>query len=374
MRRLVVSLGSLLLVASLTGCPTVPEEDARAAIQQAFEAANPQGRYGVEITGKSVWLTASMFQEECLHDNDLAFSDDAKKRPRGGKGLRISPTYGAQRFITGFTEKGWCVYMGADPRIDIRQGSWEGDHWDFFTILSFSDPSPWAQCLEYNALNRQVAVVKADDGSARVKGALALFEDNCPQPLPGGEERRSAVRPSTKAPHPPGMREVKSLLTEFDNALYDRDFEAALGLVSCYNVFEEQKYGTCSVAELINLAPLARNGATRPEDGPPWSMNAFDSLDSLKRVFADRDDKSLFHVGIEPRRGGKKRTLAVQWVSGAWKVVGVVGLQAEDLTTMQIVYDLDRKPKREIFERRLQGEPIDAKGHPYDPDAEEVEG
>lgn len=369
MRCFALPVGSLLLLATLTGCPTVPEEDARAAIQQAFEAANPPGRVGVEVKGKSVWLTAPMFQEECLHDNDLAFSDDSKKRPRGSKGLRISPTYTNQRFITGFTDAGWCIYLGSDPRIDIREGTWEGDHWDYFVIMSFAEASPWAQCLDYPVLNRQVSVVRAEDGSAKLETDLAIVDGTCPQPLPGGEERRSAVRPTTKPSSPPSLDQVKALLGQFDQALYDRDFETALDLVSCYNVFEEQRYGTCSVAELINLAPLPRNGQARPEDGPPWSMNVFDSLDAMKRVSADRDDPSLFHVEITPRRGDK-RSLAVQWVAGSWKLVGVVGLKAEDLTMMQIVYDLDRKEKREIFERRMQGEPIDAKGNPYDPYAE----
>jgi hypothetical protein len=368
MRRLALASGSLLLIATLTGCPTVPEEEARAAIQQAFEAANPPGRHGVELRGKSVWLTADMFQEECLHQNDLAFSDDASKRPRGSKGMRISPIYDAQRFFTGFTEDGWCVYLGSDPRIDIRQGTWEGDHWEFPTIIGFAESSPWAQCLDYPVLNRLVSVGKADDGGAEVEGELALFDDACPRPLPGGEERRSAVRPTSKAPQAPSLDLVRALLTDFDQALYDRDFEKALGMVSCYNVFEKDKYGTCSVAELISLAPLPRNGAVRPEDGPPWAMNVIDSLDALERVRPDRDDPSMFHVMVKPRKG-EDRSLAVQWVGGGWKLVGVVSLKAEDLTKMEIIYDLHRKEKKEIFERRMQGEPIDAKGYPYDPNA-----
>jgi hypothetical protein len=368
MRRLALSAGSMLIVTTLTGCPTVPEEEARAAIQQAFEAANPQGRYGVEVKGHSVWLTADMFSEDCLHSNDLAFSDDATKRPRGSKGLRISPTYNNQRYITAFTEDGWCIYQGSDPRIDVRTGTWEGDHWEFFTVLSFAEASPWAQCLEYPVLNRPIAVVKGDDGAAKVQGDLALFTDACPQPLPRGEERRAGVRPSTKPSGAPSVAQVKALLTEFDQAMYDREYEQALGMVSCYNVFEKQTYGTCSVAEIIGLGPLPRNGAARPVDGPPWSMNVFDSVDAVKRVFPDRDDPSLFHVEVVPRKGDD-RSLAVQWVAGTWKLVGVVSLKAEDLTKLEFVYDLHRKEKREIFERRLLGEQIDAKGFPYDPTA-----
>ncbi len=360
----------VVMVPALAGCPTVAEEDARVAIQQAFEQANPPGRTGVELRGKSVWLKAPMFDEECLHSKDLAFSDRAGDRPRSSKEMRISPTYNAQRYLTGFTEQGWCVYTGSDPTLDLRDGSWEGDRWEFFAVFGMREPTPWFECLQYDVLHRGVLVTRADDGSAKVGTDMTLMHGECAHPLPGGERRRSAVRPSTKAPRAPSMEQVRSLLGEFDQALWDRDFEEALSLVSCYNVFEEQRYGSCSVAELITLAPLPRNGVTRPEDGPPWSMNVIDSLDQLQRIFPDRDDESLFHVQVDPNRGDKQRSLALQWVSGTWKLVGVVGLKAEDLTTMRIIYDLDRKEKREIFERRMQGEQIDEKGNPYDPYAE----
>ncbi|MFH1465845.1 MAG: hypothetical protein ABIO70_15770 [Pseudomonadota bacterium] len=363
-------LGLLPLALGLTGCPTVPEEAAEAAIKQAFEAANPPGRVGAEVLGKSVWLSAPFFEEECLTQNDLAFPDDPTKRPRSQKGLRISPTYKNQRYITGFTEKGWCIYMGSDPTLDLRKGEWKGDHWAYLGIVGLGEPSPWFQCLDYKTTHRELVVTKGEDGQPKVSGDIAMFDDACPHPLPGGEQRRGSSRPSARAPRAPSLDEVKGMLRDFDQALYDRDFEKALGMVSCYNVFEEQRYGSCSVAELINLGAMPRGGVARTEDGPPWTMNAFDSYDQLKRVFADRDDPSLFHVGIKPTRGDADRSLAVQWAGGAFKIVGVVGLLAEDLTSMRIVYDLDRKERRAIFERRMQGEPIDERGDPYDPYAE----
>ena len=44
-------------------------------------------------------------------------------------------------------------------------------------------------------------------------------------------------------------------------------------------------------------------------------------------------------------------------------MVGVVGAKSECLTGIRYVYDLHRKEKRDIFERRLSGEQIDEKGH-----------
>jgi hypothetical protein len=370
MPRHLPTLGLLPLALGLVGCPSVPEGDARAAIQQAFEAANPPGRTGAEVLGKAVWLTAPFFEEECLHEKDLAFSDAAAKRPRGAKGMRISPTYKNQRFITGFTEKGWCIQMGSDPTLDLREGEWKDGHWTFLGIYGMTSPSPWFECLDYKTLHRDLTVSRGEDGQPKVGDNLALFDDACPHPLPGGEERRGETRPSIPALRAPSLDEVKGLLRDFDQALYDRDFEKALGMVSCYNVFEEQRYGSCSVAELIALGAMPRGGAARVEDGPPWTMNAFDSWDQLKRVFPDRDDPTLFHVKIEPTRGDQDRSLAVQWVGGGFKIVGVVGLMAEDITSMRVVYDLDRKERREIFERRMKGEPIDEQGNPYDPYAE----
>ncbi len=371
MRALSDGVAFVALTLLLTGCPAVPEEDARAGIQQAFEQANPPGRTGIELVGKAVWLRGPMFQDSCLHAKDLAFTDDPKSRARGAKDIqRITPTYQNQRFITGFTEKGWCVYVGDSPSMQLGEGSWSDGRWSFDASFAIQDPTAWFECLTPDMLQREV-IVRADDaGHPEVETDMSLFADSCPKPLPGGEERRAAVRPSSPAPRPPTPAQARVLLDKFDQALYDRDYQAALALVSCYNLYEEQKYGTCSVAELITLASLPRGSGPRPEDGPSWTQGTADSLDALGAIQRDRDDPTLFHVEVKSRRGGDKRTLALQWVRGEWKLVGVVGLQAEDITTMRFIYDLHRKEKREIFERRMQGEQIDEKGNPVDPYAE----
>ena len=59
-----VSLGMLV-----SGCPDVTGEQAevaKAAVEQGFAAANPAGRTGVEVLGKTVWLEAPMFDKSCL--------------------------------------------------------------------------------------------------------------------------------------------------------------------------------------------------------------------------------------------------------------------------------------------------------------------
>ena len=63
----------------------------------------------------------------------------------------------------------------------------------------------------------------------------------------------------------------------------------------------------------------------------------------------------------------------MQWADGGWHLVGFVGRKAEGLTIARFFYDLHRKDKREVFERRLGGEQIDENGHPLDPFAAPAE-
>jgi hypothetical protein len=103
---------------------------------------------------------------------------------------------------------------------------------------------------------------------------------------------------------------------------------------------------------------------------PPWSEGVFVDLEHFGAITADRQDATLFHVGLKHHRSKKPRTMAVQWVDGRFKVVAVVSLRGEGLTTPRFVYDLDRKDRRDIFERRYKGEKIDALGNSTDPNAE----
>ena len=102
-------------------------------------------------------------------------------------------------------------------------------------------------------------------------------------------------------------------------------------------------------------------------DGPPWSMNAFKSLDDLGKPQRDGQDPTLFHVQVKAAKGkAKSRSMAIQWADDEWKVVGVLGRLSEGLATVQVVYDLDRRERRDIFERRMKGEQIGEDGTPLD--------
>jgi len=61
-----IALGSLA-----AGCPDVTGEQtetAKAAVEQAFQEANPPGRTGVEVLGKTVGLEAPMFEKSWLRE------------------------------------------------------------------------------------------------------------------------------------------------------------------------------------------------------------------------------------------------------------------------------------------------------------------
>lgn len=362
---------SFLLVAlgAGWGCgPSIPEEAAREAVKSAFADANPPGRTGLELGGRAVWLRTDAFEDACLEQKDLAFNDNVADRPARYKDRkRISPTYQNQRYITAATDTGWCVYLGSDPTLSIDEANWARDHWILTVSYGMEEPTPWFECLARHVTHRTVNVRSEEDESV-VEGDLALTEGDCPHPLPGGEERTPRARPTADAPRAPSRSTVLALFRAFDEALYQKEWEKALDMVSCYNLYEERKYGSCSVAELISVGPLTR-GSPRPEDGPPWLENVVFSVEDFGAIRRDRRDGSLYHVRLDSERGGS-RTVAVQWVDGRWKLVGVVGRKAEALTFMRFVYDLDRREKRDIFERRMEGEPIDEKGHPLDPYAD----
>jgi hypothetical protein len=356
-------------LAILPACsPRFSEDEAIDAVMRAFQEADPPGRSGVELLGRSVWLRAGMFDNACLEEKELAFNDTEDMRPDALKGVeRISPTYKNQRYITAPTPKGWCVLLGENPTLTITNARRDHGVWRLSAVYGMEKPTPWFECLAGTAIQRSLQV-GSKDGEPEVQGSVALFDDACPTPMPGGEERVGRPRPTTAPSGPPSRDEVRSLLQAFDDALSAKDYEKALGLVSCYNPFEKETYGSCSVAEILHLAPLLKGRPENPGDGPPWLEYVMDDVGSFGAIVPDPQDRTMFHVKMQSRRG--PRSLAVQWADGAWKVVGVVGIKAEDITTMRIVYDLDRPAKHAIFERRVQGELIDEKGYPIDPSSQ----
>ena len=65
-----------------------------------------------------------------------------------------------------------------------------------------------------------------------------------------------------------------------------------------------------------------------------------------------------------------QRSLTVQWVDGQYKLMAVVSLKGEGMTSPRFVYDMHVPQRRKIFEKRLKGEPIDERGNNYDPFAD----
>jgi|GEM_PF-1935017 len=372
-----VVLGLVATAILGTGCGAVAtpsEEAARAVLEPALTQATPAGRTGLLLKGKAVWLQAPMFDKSCLEQNDLAFNDDPASRPSSGGGIpRISPTYKNQRYLLASTPTGYCVLLGDGLKAEIKDARYDWatkDRWHFTVAYTMANPTPWFGCLDPTVRERDIVVRQGEgEGAAPIiEGTLAIAEGDCPQPMPGGEERTARPRPSSAAPRPPSKADVEKLVKAFDDALWQGDFAAARDQLACYNLFEEDTFGSCSLAEVIALGPVPR-GEPRMQDGTPWLEYLQDSPAAFGRISPDRKDKSLFHVEVTHKRTGKVRTFSVQWVGGAWKLVGVVGRQAESITTVRILTDLGDKDKRDIFERRLAGEPIDEQGNPLDPNA-----
>lgn len=367
-RSLALIMGAL----AGAGCGADLDPDAaQAAVEQAFKEANPPGRTGMELKGKNVWLEAPYFDEGCITGKHLAFPDDPHRRPKN-TGPRISPTYASQRFLTAATEDGVCVYLGDTPTLTVDEVSWGGDRYRVHITVGMEKPTEWFNCLEDTEKKRMVEVTVREDGSTELLRNVDLYQGDCPAPLPGGEAREGTARPSTKAVSAPSEAEVVALAKAFDEALWNLDFSKARELTSCFNVFEEQPYGACAASEFLVLGPVPR-GEVRPQDGTPWNEYVFADLDSMGRIVKDPVDGSVWHATFKHKRTGKTKSFGVQKVKGEWKMLGIVGRQAEGITTVRYMNDLHDKDKRAILERRLAGEEIDERGEPLNPEAEEAE-
>lgn len=370
------ALPLMLLILACGPAVTISEEEARAVLEPALAAGTPAGRTGVLLKGKAVWLQAPWFDKACLEQNDLAFNDDPASRPATGGGVpRISPTFKNQRFLTASTPTGYCVVLGDGLKAEIKAAEFDWgtqDRWRFTVAWTMAQPSPWFNCLDASVRERVVVVRQGEDGSAVLDGDAVLASGDCPHPLPEGEDRAASPRPTKAAPKAPSRDDVVAALKAFDDALWEGDFLAARRAMSCYNLFQDEKYGNCSVGELISTGPVSR-GDPRLQDGTPWLEYIQDGYDGFTRIVADRKDRSLYHVVYKHKRTGKDRSLSVQYVDGGWKVVGVVGRQAEAITTARVINDLHDSRRRDIFERRVAGEKIDEEGNslvPEEPPAE----
>ncbi len=366
-------LAGLFALTTLTGCGELvapfSSEEATAVVQDAFTAANPGGRTGSLLRGKAVWLETDVFDKSCLEEKDLAFNDDPANRPTSAAGKpRISATYEHQKWLTASTEQGYCVYMGDDPTLEVGEVAWNLDRYRVNVTYGLSNATPWWECVANNKKSRVIEVVD-EGGKPALQGSMALFEGDCPHPLPSGETRKGSSTPNPTGKEP-SKSEVAALVEQFDKALYDGDFVTALDMVSCYNVFEDPTWGACSAGEIVSVGP-SFTGNPRAQDGTPWLEYVATDAGSLGKLKRDRKIKGRWHVMMKHKRSGKARSFAVERVGGALKLVGVVGRQAEAITAVRFVYDLHDRDKSDILTRRLEGEEIDEAGNPTVPVEEE---
>jgi len=373
MRSQFLLLAQLSSVAWLSACgPDLNPDLAQAAVEEAFAEANPAGRTGLELLGKNVWLQASVFDEGCLTSKNLAFPDDPSRRP-ANSGPRISPTYEAQRYLTAATETGFCVYLGDTPTLTVDEVSWGGDRYRVHVTYGMEKATDWFECLESSEKKRMIEVTIDEAGVPQLGRNVDLYKGACPHPLPEGASREGTKRPKKDAAPKPTKAEVVALAKDFDQALWDMDFVKAKEMTSCFNLFEEKKYGSCAVSEFLSLGPIQR-GEMRAQDGTPWHEYAFTDLDSASfGLVRDSGDPSVWHATVKHKRTGKTKSFGVQRVGTSWKMLGVVGRQAEAITTVRYMNDFHDRSKRDIFDRRLAGEEIDENGEPLNPDAEEQE-
>ena len=357
------------------GSDSESEAKARALVQDTFAQQIKPGPFGTEALGKGVWFRAPAINGGCLQSKDWGHMDDPAHSSAANKSStrRISPNYGAQNNWTARTEKGWCIFLGNDLKMEITQANYVGDAWVVDYAFTMERPGGWWDCVDENKRAGYVRVLEADDGTMTLEGngadELGLFQGACPAPLTGTDdlERKGESRPDKKPGQAPSKADAIAAVKRLDDALFNGDFVAARDATACYNLQEKQPFGACAPSEFLNLGPIPRGGAPRMSDGPPWSMNTFKSIDDLGKPTRDSKDPTLFHVQVKAAKGKHKaRTLAIQWVDKEWKVVGVVGRLSEGLATAQIIYDLDRSDRRDIFERRMKGEQIGEDGLPLD--------
>jgi hypothetical protein len=360
----------LLFVLAACDGATGRDAEVQTFVEQAFATARPSGAVGTEVQGKGVWYRTPVFDGQCLQTKELGIRDQGRGGGAAGEGIRISPRYGHQNDWVLNTDKGFCVYLGESLSMTVKNVTKVGDDWVVDVNYAMGIPGDWWQCIAPDQRDAMVRVKAGADGALVLDSDVGLARGGCPQPLPSdGRTRTATKRPMGKPPKPPTVADARSAMKRLDDALFSGDHTAALAATSCYNLYEEKPYGACSVGEIINVGPIPR-GEMQMKDGPPWTMNAFKSVDDIGPIVKDKDDPTMFHVRVAEARGKKRkdRHATLQWADGEYKIVGVVQRLAEGLTSIEYINDLDRKDKRDIFDRRVKGERIGPDGEPVHPD------
>ena len=360
--------------APLAACGAAPvdSQPAKDAVIAAFAQANPPGRTGLLLKGHSVWLEAPAFTASCLTGKDLAFIDDPRGRPAGSAG-RITPTYENQRWLLKSTAQGYCVLLGADPKIELGEASYGQDVWRIDAKISMGAPSPWFECLDESAKTRKIEVRYDKEGKAEVVTDLSVGQGDCPAPLVGSEVRTGAASPAGAGGAAPTKAEVIALVKDFDKLLDDADHAGAFAKLSCVNLFATPPWGACAVSELLAVGPSFA-AERKAWHGTPWLEYGLKSVDDIGAISKDAEIPGLFHVSFHHQRSDRSRSFSVQRIDGELRMFGVVERKAEGLTVARLLSDLADKDKRAVLKRRLAGEDIDAEGNSNKPEPEPAAG
>lgn len=360
----------MLLIALMLGCNSkMDEATVKGVVEKAFLEANPTtGHFGLELVGKGQWFDNSFFEAECLMGKELAFTNYKKSG-------QLSPSYPAQQAITATTPRGYCLDLGENLSYKIESiehvsemGSMDIQNVTF--RFDLKNPTPWASCLKENSLQRTVRVENLD-GTPKLnaKDTVAFQSDNrCVNPILGTPKKSASPRPEGTAPKEPTMEEIKTLAQKFDDAIFNQEYENALGMLSCVNLLDGAKWGMCAVSDLVGLGP-STHGDERMEG--PWLEGTQYNFEAIEKIVADKADKSIFHVLMPHRKTKATRSFSVQWVNNGWKLLGAVSIPGAGLTSVRLMNDLHEKQYRDAFDKRLAGEEVDFKGNLLNPDEDE---
>lgn len=365
----------LMLMSLLFGCNSkMDEATVKGVVEKAFLEQNPtEGRYGWEIIGKAQWFVGQGFNMECLMENELAYVNYDKPG-------QITPSYPAQHSITAASKKGYCIDMGSDLSYTINsiEHVSEMGSMDIQMVnLTFelNNAAPWVSCLNEDVLTRMVRVENLTGTPSINKDDLEKLafqsSNGCPNPVPATADRVGGTRPEAKPTKAPTVDEARALAQKFDDKLFEGDIKGAYEMLSCVNLYEKAMWGTCSTSDLLAVGP-STHGDERMES--PWMEYTQYNFDALKKVVADKQDPTLFHVLMPHRKNKNTRSFSIQWVGGEWRLFGAVSIMGAGLTPIRLMNDLHDKQYREAFEKRLAGEEVDYKGNPLNPNAEEEEG
>jgi hypothetical protein len=360
----------MIIIGLLLGCASkMDEATVKNVVDKAILESNvTTGHYGYELLGKGQWYSGKGFINDCLMGKELAY-------PNYNKIGEITPNYFVQNTITASSKKGYCIDLGEDltytiDKIEQVSATGSMDIQNVTVSFSFTKPSPWVECLEEGYMTRTIRVENLD-GTPKLnaKDSLALQDNNgCPNPIPGTQQRKPSSRPQTPATTPPTKEAIQQLAQKFDDALFEKKFDLALEMVSCVNLYEDNKWGTCVISELITLG-ASTHGDEQMEG--PWMEGTQYNFNAIESIVADKQDPTLFHVTMPHRKSKALRSFSVQWVNGSWKMFGAVSIMSNSITAMRFMNDFHDPVYRDALEKRLAGEKVDYKGKPLDPKAAE---